>query len=84
LREVGGQNVGVEDRQVRCVVELLGEVSGQTAVGFNGDDALGAGQEVTRQRAAAGADLDYQGLADGTRRFRDALKYRANFEKMLT
>jgi hypothetical protein len=65
-------------------VELFGEIGGQGAVGFDGDDALGAGQKEARQGAPAGADLDYQGLAGGAGLFGDALKNRAYFEEMLT
>jgi len=55
--------------------------SGQTAVGFDGDDAVGAGHEVARQRATAGADLDHQGLAVRASRVGDALKNRAILRK---
>ena len=59
LSEIGLQDVGVENVQIRGVREPIPEMIHQRGIGFDGNGPTGAPQQVFRQRPPPRPDLDH-------------------------
>lgn len=76
--EIDEENVRLDDFDVRLRCETCAECGGESAIGFDGDDAAGAlvragtGKEFGHF-AVAGADFEPCGVWRGGKRLRDAL-----------
>ena len=80
LRQVGFKHARVDDFQVWRARQRRG----QDGVDFDGNQPVGARQQMSRQRAAAGANLNDGGFAFRARSFDDPFQERLAFQEMLS
>ena len=74
LREVGLENVALNEGEARLVTEFRAQVLDQHLIDLDGDDAVDAGEQVGGEGAAAGSDFDYDIGGLGARRLGDAFE----------
>ena len=81
--EIDGENVALDDLDVRSERKLHAQLGGQNAIEFDGDQPPGAPGEQGSQGAASGADFEHRALGEISEGLGDAQCGGGVGEKML-